>query len=124
MDFTAEELWAFLPRGYLLTIVIEIPILLLGLSSGHPPGRRLIAGCWLTACTYPIVVLVLPETIGGRWGYIAYVAAAETFAPVAECLLFRAAFPIPVCRAAAIRDMTAIVAANVASFVTGLWIDT
>ncbi len=122
MDLTAEELWAFLPRGYLLTIVIEIPILLFGLSPSHPPGRRLIAGCWLTACTYPVVILVLPWTVGARWGDVAYLATSETFAPVAECLLFRAAFPIPTGRAAAVRDMAAIVAANVASFVIGLWI--
>ena len=122
MDLTVEELWAFLPRGYLLTIVMEIPILLLGLSPSHPPGRRLIAGCWLTACTYPVVILVLPLTVGTWWGNVAYLAVAETFAPVAECLLFRAAFPIPTCRIAAIRDMAAIVAANLASFVIGLWI--
>ena len=122
MDLTVEELWAFLPRGYLLTIVIEIPILLIGLSRSHPPGRRLIAGCWLTACTYPVVILVLPGTVGVRWGNEAYLVVAETFAPAAECMLFRAAFPIPTHRAAAIRDMAAIVAANVASFVFGLWI--
>ena len=87
MDLTAEELWAFLPRGYLLTIAIEIPILLFGLSPSHLPGRRLIAGCWLTACTYPVVILVLPWAVGARWGNVAYLAAAETFAPVAECLL-------------------------------------
>lgn len=122
MDLTAAELWAFLPRGYLLTIAIEIPILLVGLSSNHPWYRRLMAGGWLTACTYPIVILVLPLTVGAWWGKVAYLAVAETFAPVAECLLFRAAFPIPTSRGAAIRDMAAIVAANVASFVIGLWI--
>ena len=122
MDLTAVELWAFLPLGYLLTIAIEIPILLFGLSPSHPPCRRLIAGCWLTACTYPVVILVLPGTVGARWGNVAYLAAAETFASVAECLLFRAAFPIPTGRAAAIRDMAAIVTANVASFMIGRWI--
>ena len=122
MELTAEELWAFLPGGYLLTIAIEIPILWLGLSPSHPRDRRLIAGCWLTACTYPIVILVLPWVGGARWGYMAYLAVAETFAPLAECLLFRAAFPIPSRRTAALRDMAAIVAANIASFVVGLWI--
>ena len=122
MDLTAEQLWAFLPRGYLLTIAIEIPILLFSLSPSHPPGRRLLAGCWLTACTYPVVILVLPLTVAAWWGNVAYLAVAETFAPVAECLLFRAAFPIPICRALAFRDMAAITAANVASFVFGLWI--
>ena len=122
MELTAEELWAFLPGGYLLTIAIEIPILLIGLSPSHPRDRRLIAGCWLTACTYPIVILVLPWMVGTRWGYAAYLAVAETFAPVAECLLFRAAFPIPSHRTAALRDMAAIVVANIVSFVVGLCI--
>ena len=122
MNYSAEELWAFLPRGYLLTILIEIPILVFCLASSHPLSRRLIAGCWLTACTYPVVILVLPLTVGVRWGHVAYLIVAETFAPVAECLLFRAAFPIRTSRAAAIRDMAAIVAANVASFVAGLCI--
>ena len=37
MDLSAEELWVFLPRGYLLTIVIEIPILLFGRNRPPPP---------------------------------------------------------------------------------------
>lgn len=122
MNLSATELWAFLPRGYLLTILIEIPILLFGLSSNHSIGRRLIAGCWLTACTYPIVILVLPFAVATRWGGLAYLVTAETFAPIAECLLFRAAFPVPVSRTDAIRDLVAIIAANVASFTIGLWI--
>ncbi len=122
MDLTAEQLWMFLPRGYLLTIAIEIPILLLGLSPGHSLRRRLLAGCWLTACTYPIVILVLPFTVGVRWGYVTYLAIAETFAPIAECLLFRAAFPIPQSRGSALRDMATIVVANVTSCVIGLTI--
>ena len=122
MDLTVAELWAFLPRGYLLTIAIEIPVLLVGLSRQHSLWRRLIAGCWLTACTYPIVVLVLPLTVGVWWGDAAYLAIAETFAPVAECLIFRAAYPIPVPRSAAIRDVFAIVAANLSSFLFGLWL--
>ena len=109
-------------RVVLLTILIEIPILVFGLSSSHPLRRRLIAGCWLTACTYPVVILVLPLTVGVHWGHVAYLIVAETFAPVAECLLFRAAFQIPTSRPAAIRDMATIVTANVASFVVGLCI--
>ena len=120
MDLTIEQLWAFFPCGYLLTVAIEIPILLFGLSSGHPLKRRLLAGFWLTAWTYPVVILVLPLTVGVWWGNVAYLAVAETFAPIAECLLFRAAFPIPALRAFAVRDMTALVAANVASFLMGL----
>ena len=122
MDLTAAELWHFLPRGYLLTIAIEIPILLVCLSREHPVTRRLLAGVWLTACTYPIVVLVLPLTVGVWWGDSAYVAVAETFAPVAECLIFRAAYPIPCSRTAALRDLAAITAANVGSFLLGSWL--
>ncbi|HQZ67897.1 MAG TPA: hypothetical protein PLY87_22555 [Planctomycetaceae bacterium] len=123
MDYSAEELWTFFPRGYLLTILIEIPILFFGLSPSHPLSRRLIAGCWLTACTYPVVILVLPWTVGIRWGHMAYLVVAETFAPVAECVLFRAAFPPPPCRSATIRDIAAIFAANVTSFAIGLCIE-
>jgi hypothetical protein len=81
------DLWYFLPFGYLLTILIETPILLIGLPSKVSLKRRLICGIWLTACTYPIVVLVLPAVFFGapRWQYL---AVAETFAPVAECFLF------------------------------------
>ena len=61
MDLTVAELWAFLPRGYLLTIAIE-------------------------------------------------------------CLIFRAAYPIPVPPSAAMRDVFAIVAANLSSFLFGLWL--
>src|SRR5579871_1683009 len=105
MDPSTTDLWAFLPRGYLLTILIEIPVLLIGLSPGHPLKRRFVAGCWLTACTYPVVILVLPIIVGIPFGRIAYLVIAETFAPVVECLLFRAAFPIPGSRSNAFRDM-------------------
>ncbi len=92
-DYPPEFFWRFLVIGYLLTIAIEAPILLVGLSRGHSLARRLFAGVWLTACTYPIVVLVLPLVVPplfadpqtGEW---AYLAVAETFAPAAECLLF------------------------------------
>jgi hypothetical protein len=87
--------WLFLPIGYVFTILIETPVLLVGLSKRHALSRRLFAGAWLTLCTYPIVVLVLPVLMqanesDGHW--IAYLVVAETFAPVAECLLFWAAF--------------------------------
>jgi hypothetical protein len=122
MDLTPAELWAFLPRGYLLTVLIETPILLIGLSSTHPISRRVIAGLWLTACTYPIVVLVLPLTVGPSLGYFGYLVIAESFAPLAECLLFRAAYPVPASRSASIQDILVIIAANLGSFVIGLFV--
>jgi hypothetical protein len=86
-----NELWRFLPLGYLLSILIETPILLAGLSRRHPFRRKLFAGVWLTACTYPIVVLVLPLLFAPNQR-VSYLVVAETFAPVAECILFWLAF--------------------------------
>ena len=115
-----SELWRFLPLGYLLTILIETPILFVGLSRRHPARRKLFAGVWLTACTYPIVTLVLP-LIFSPDSRVLYLVVAETFAPVAECLLFWLAFAKkeeagkPSMR----RDFMAIIVANLASFGIG-----
>lgn len=110
--------WRFLPFGYLLTIAIETPILLLGLSWRHRMSRRLFSGIWLTACTYPIVVLVLPPLLPNR---LAYLIVAETFAPVAECILFWIAFGDDYKRR--LRpiawDFSAITLANISSFAIG-----
>lgn len=117
---TPSELWRFLPFGYLLTILIETPILVVGLSPRHPPRRKLLAGLWLTACTYPVVVLLLPLLLS-EWSRGAYLLVAETFAPVAECFLFWLAFG----RMAELghrsmwRDFMAIIVANLASFGLG-----
>jgi hypothetical protein len=119
-DLPVGDLWLFLPVGYLLTILIEAPILLLGLSGKLTVRQRLLCGVWLTACTYPIVVLVLPTLFYGslRWQYL---AVAETFAPAAECLIFWLAF-----RGRGIletfdwlRCIAAIILANLASFGAG-----
>ncbi|MBV6494930.1 MAG: hypothetical protein JFAIHJKO_00029 [Pyrinomonadaceae bacterium] len=85
------DLWYFLPFGYLVTILIETPILLLGLGRKFSFKQKLFAGIWLTACTYPIVVIVLPTIFSGspRWLYL---TVAEIFAPVAECAIFWLAF--------------------------------
>ena len=114
------DLWRFLTLGYLLSILIETPVLLVGLSSRHSLSRRLLAGIWLTACTYPIVVLVLPLVLAAR-SRSAYLIVAETFAPVAECVLFWLAFgdAREVGKASMWRDFAAIVAANLASFLGG-----
>ena len=114
------QLWRFLPLGYLLTITIEIPILFFGLSPRHPKRHRLIAGLWLTACTYPIVTLVLPLLLI-NYSRNAFLLVAETFAPVAECVLFWLAFgnATEFGKRSMWRDFGAIVLANVASFVAG-----
>ena len=109
-----SELWRFLPLGYLVTIAIEVPILFFGLSAHHSKLRRVVAGFWLTACTYPIVVLVLALLlVNGSRAF--YLVVAETFAPLAECLLFWLAFG----RETRWRDFAAIVVANLASFLAG-----
>ena len=112
-------LWRFFPIGYLLTIAIETPILLLGLSRHHSIKRRVLAGIWLTACTYPIVVLVLPLVMVNQSRTV-FLLVAETFAPVAECLLFWAAFG----KETKWRDFGVIVVANLASFLIGALIFT
>jgi hypothetical protein len=115
-----SELWRFLPLGYLLTILIETPVLCVGLSARHPLGRRLLAGVWLTACTYPIVTLVLPLLFAPD-RRVLYLIVAETFAPVAECALFWLAFgkEEEVGKASMRRDFIVIILANLASFGLG-----
>jgi len=113
-----SDLWRFLPLGYLVTILIETPILVVGLSRRHPLKRKILAGVWLTACTYPIVVLVLPLLFESRFNYL---VVAETFAPVAECILFWLAFGEnrDTRNRSMWRDFAAIVVANLASFTAG-----
>jgi hypothetical protein len=115
-----NELWRFLPLGYLLTILIETPVLFLGLSKRHSPGRKILAGIWLTACTYPIVTLVLPLLFVNS-SRATFLVIAETFAPVAECILFWLAFgkETEVGTRSMWRDFGVIIAANLASFAVG-----
>lgn len=119
-DLPISELWYFLPFGYLVTILIETPVLLVGLTKKLSVRQRLLCGVWLTACTYPIVVLVLPTIFFGQ-SRMLYLAVAETFAPLAECLLFWLAFRRNdlLGRGDWIRCFAAIVVANLASFGIG-----
>jgi hypothetical protein len=108
--------------GYLLTIAVETTVLLLLLSPRHSIGVKLFAGVWLSACTYPIVWLVLPELFEERWSYL---FVAETFAPLAECGIFWWAFArrFPTGRWVLARDMGAITLANLCSFAFGEFVD-
>jgi hypothetical protein len=116
----AADLWLFLPFGYLFSVAIETPVLIFGLSERHTLRQRLFAGLWLTACTYPVVVLVMPTLFNGTSRAL-YLVVAETFAPVAECALFWLAFGKKefVGSRSMWRDFAAIVAANLASFAAG-----
>ena len=118
-----DHLWLFLPVGYLTTILIETPILVGGLSPKLSLKQKLLCGIWLTACTYPIVVLVLPALMLGEADSSRnlYLIVAETFAPVGECLFFWLAF-----RGRGllgtndwVRSFIAIILANLASFGIG-----
>ena len=121
-----EQLWAFFPLGYAFSVLFETPVLLAGLSARHSARRRLFAGAWLTACTYPVVVLVLPLCFDLEESRAAYLWVAETFAPAAECLLFWAAFGKRALLGSASmwRDFGAITLANVFSFLAGEWMNT
>ena len=112
------DLWRFLLFGYLLTVAVETPALVLFLSKRHGLKRRLFAGLWLTACTYPVVVLVLPTLFAGS-PRAASLAVAETFAPAAECALFDLAFGGGGNGGVTRRDMAAVVVANLLSFLAG-----
>ncbi len=107
--------------GYVLGVFVETLVLLVALSPRHGWRRRLFAGLWLTSCTYPIVILVLPLCPFLSESRMTYLLVAETFAPVAECGFFWAAFhrPDPSSRASLVRDCAAILAANVLSFGVG-----
>ncbi len=108
---------------YSITITIETLVLIGCLSKHHPFSRKVLCGVWLTACTYPVVWLVLPELLMEKleWGRGAYLLVAETFAPVAECVIFWLAFRDPKAEkpVVTLRDYVAITLANLASFVGG-----
>jgi len=118
-----KHLWLFLPVGYLTTILIETPVLLAGLSPKLSFKQKLLCGVWLTACTYPIVVLVLPALMmnDADSSRNLYLAVAETYAPVGECFFFWLAFRGRdlLEKNDWLRSFVAIAAANLASFGIG-----
>jgi hypothetical protein len=116
-------LWQFLLPGYLFTITIETPILFFGLSERHSASTRVFAGFWLTACTYPIVVLVLPLLLDPTEHRVPYLLVAESFAHLGECALFWLMFGKrqEFGRASMWQDLAAVFLANSASFLIGEW---
>ena len=110
---------AWMPVYYLITVAVELPVLWCALSVRHTTRTKLFNGFWLTACTYPILWLVLPPFFDNYWTYL---AVGETLVPLIECVLFWAVFvrPLPPNRPATRRDMAAVVVANLASFGFGL----
>lgn len=110
-----------LVAAWTATIAIETAVLAALLSRRHGKPVRLFAGLWLSACTLPVVWLVLPDMLHGVGAGSVYVIVAEVFAPLAECGLFWWVFvrPLPPDARATVRDCAAIVAANLASFAVG-----
>ena len=82
-------LWQWLPIGYVLTVLVETPVLAAGLSAAHRARTRMLAAAWLTGVTYPVVAIVLPVLLWPRVSYPIYVLVAEAFAIVTEVGLFR-----------------------------------
>jgi hypothetical protein len=107
--------------SYVFTIAVETCVLLVGLSRCHPIRRRVAAGVWLSACTYPILWLVLPVFISPETQRPLFLAVGETFVPLAECALFYWAFQRrrELSRAQRWRDWLVIIIANLASFGLG-----
>jgi hypothetical protein len=114
------DLWFFFPIGYLFTVAVETPVLLIGLTRRLSFKQRLFAGLWLTACTYPIVVLVLPIVLSS-FSRSTYLLVAEVFAALGECALFLVAFKgqLESGFTARLRNCGVIIAANVLSFIGG-----
>ena len=110
----------FLLFGYCVTVVVELPILYVGLSRKHTRSERVTAGFLLTAFTYPMVILVLPGlfTLWGVHSRTALLLLAETYAPIAEVLFFRC-FLNQRLLAKPDRNAVVILAANLSSFLLG-----
>ena len=113
-------LWLLLICGYLLTILIEIPILILGLPRKFAVKDTIVNGLLLTAITYPVVVLVLPAIFTGMGieNRVLFLAVAESFAPITEVLFFRYLIDQPLA-ARLDREAAVIVVANLTSFLLG-----
>jgi hypothetical protein len=112
-------------KGYVATIAVETPLLCLWLSPRHSFTRKVLAGLWLTACSYPIVVLTIPRFISPSSSMVRYMITAETAAVLLEVVLFFAAFD-GACvagerssRSDRFRDCSAIIGANACSFLAG-----
>lgn len=115
-----DSLWLFFPIGYLTTILIETPFLIFGLPPKFSIKQKILCGVWLTACTYPIVVLVLPAAMQ-NFSRESYLAVAESFAHFGECVIFWLAFRgrTDFSTKDWIRSFAAILLANFASFTIG-----
>ncbi len=107
--------------GYLLTISIETPVLVVGLGNRYSMKEKLFAGAFLTGFSYPFVAVFFPLIWNPYTQYSIYVTVSEIFAPLSECLLFALLFQ----RRKTLRgrekvmDLVIVVLANLVSYVSG-----
>jgi hypothetical protein len=108
-------------KCFVFTITVETLVLLAGLSKRHSISRRFAAGVWLSACTYPLLWMVLPVFLPPERNLALYLAVGESFVPVAECALFWQVFQRgrDFNHSELWRDWTVIFIANLASFGLG-----
>ena len=98
------------------TLLIEGAVLWGALASHHTRTVRLQSAALLSMATLPLVWFVLPAVCLPALGRLGYLLVAETFAPAAECALFRVLAGPAMTR----QDTIAIVAANVLSLTAGV----
>lgn len=110
-------------EGYLTTVSVEVPILLVLLSARHGVKRTIVAALWITLCSYPLVVLTLPSFFPPTRSRLLYYAAAESTAITIEVVLFLCVFGQPGGSRNLTpqrgRDCFAIILANASSFLVG-----
>lgn len=120
MTLAIDRLLLAALKGYAITVAVETPVLCVLLSKPHPLRRRVYAGLWLTACSYPFVTLCFPFLFD-EGTYSWYVITSEIFAPLSECALFWCAYlrnpPAPA--KTVLRDCLAVIAANALSCLVG-----
>ena len=110
--------------GYLLTISLEMPVLLVGLGQRYSVKERLLAGILLTTCSYPFITILFPLIWNPYRQYRTYITVSEIFAPLCECLVFAFFFQRRKCLSLKQRslDFVVIILANLLSFLWGEWL--
>ena len=116
MNTTATLL--FLAFGYLATVAIEAPLLVAFLPSHYSLRTRIGCGFWLTACTYPVVVLVIPNIAYGPFTWPVALLVTEIWVALTEVALLRAVSGRRLF-ASFRREDWVVVLANLASFLAG-----
>lgn len=102
--------------GYILSLVVELPVLVLGLSPSHKLNEKVLAGLWLTACTYPAFSWVFPSFIHEP---VLLTFVREAYAALGEAFLFWLAFVKLAGGTSLRRDILVVILANVLSFLFG-----